>query len=107
MSDLDARLRNHLGDASDTSAALDAFDLRLKRTKLLTLGFLALSVAMIVGGGWMVFEAAGTREQIQGAVLVLLGGQVQLLIKLWYWQVDSRIALQKDLRLLLQGAREG
>jgi peptidoglycan biosynthesis protein MviN/MurJ (putative lipid II flippase) len=80
-----------------------AFDAMLKRTKLVTIGFVALSVAMIVGGGFMLFERTELRDLIAGAVLILLGGQVQLLVKLWYWQVHGRIAVQRDLRLVLAG----
>ena len=102
MTDLEDRLRGHLSTDADPGQALAAFDAHMKRTKLISWAFLALSVGMIVGGGFMLFESPDSREQLMGAVLAVLGGQVQLLIKLWYWQVHTRVAVQKDLRLLLQ-----
>ena len=102
-------LRRHFGGARPGDEARGEalgqeggamYDKKLRTAKILTVLYLVLSVAMIVGGGLMLFQSTDTKTAIIGAVIVLFGGQVQVLVKLWYWQVDTRVKLGRDLREL-------
>jgi hypothetical protein len=57
-------------------------------------------------GAWWIAKAGDTREMLFGFFFLMVGLESSVLVKLWYWVIDSRMATSKEIKQLqLQLAR--
>ena len=75
-------------------------DKNLQRTKLVYWIFFLLSLGMM-GGGYIGLRSAGnTRGMILWAIFLMIGFNSTILMKLWYWVVDAKLNIQKEIKQL-------
>lgn len=75
-------------------------DKNLQRTKLVYWIFFLLSLGMM-GGGYIGLRSAGnTRGMILWAIFLMIGFNSTILMKLWYWVVDAKLNIQKEVKQL-------
>ena len=75
-------------------------DKNLLRTKVVFWIFLLLSLGMMFGGYLGLSSATDTRGMILWAVFLMIGFNSTILIKLWYWVVDAKLNIQKEVKQL-------
>lgn len=75
-------------------------DKNLLRAKLVLWIFLLLSMGMMVGGYIGLRSAGNTRGMILWAVFLMIGFNSTILMKLWYWVVDAKLNIQKEIKQL-------
>ncbi|MCX5676283.1 MAG: hypothetical protein NTX87_14870 [Planctomycetota bacterium] len=78
--------------------ALQMFEHKIRVITIYTWIAIAVSTAMILGGVAGILAAPSAQQTVMFAVLFFCGVELQVLMKLWYWTVHSRITLQKDLK---------
>ena len=78
------------------------YDERLRKVQRYAwLWILGTCAAMVVASALIGIGAAmSTRVLVIGAMIFLLAGQFQLLVKLWYWQMNTKLSLLKELKEL-------
>jgi ABC-type sugar transport system permease subunit len=80
------------------------FEDKLKKVKLLTWAFLLIDVIIIAGGisGLLVnlLVTKNTNAMIISAVVVLIAHEGTVLIKLWYWVLNTKYGVLKELKQL-------
>ncbi len=80
------------------------FEGKLKKVKLLTWAFLLIDVIIIAGGiiGLLVnlLITKNTNAMIISAVVVLIAHEGTVLIKLWYWVLNTKYGVLKELKQL-------
>ena len=63
---------------------------------------LTLAVVMCIGflffGAWFIAKAGDTREMLLGFFIMMVGLESSVLVKLWYWVLDSRMATSKEIK---------
>jgi ABC-type sugar transport system permease subunit len=78
------------------------FEGKLKKVKLLTWAFLLIDVIIIAGGiiGLLVnlLITKNTNAMIISAVVVLIAHEGTVLIKLWYWVLNTKYGVLKELK---------
>jgi len=62
--------------------------------------YMLASAGLIVAGLRLLTTAWDTRIMLAGVVLLAAGFSLNVVIKLWYWIVDSKLALARDLKEL-------
>ncbi len=55
-------------------------------------------LALLFFGAWWIAKAGDTREMLLGFFMMMLGLESSVLMKLWYWIVDSRMATSKEIK---------
>jgi hypothetical protein len=75
-------------------------DKNLLRAKLVLWIFLLLSMGMMVGGYIGLRSAGNTRGMILWAIFLMIGFNSTILMKLWYWVVDAKLNIQKEIKQL-------
>ena len=75
-------------------------DKNLLRAKLVLWIFLLLSIGMMVGGYIGLRSAGNTRGMILWAIFLMIGFNSTILMKLWYWVVDAKLNIQKEVKQL-------
>jgi len=75
-------------------------DKNLQRTKLVFWIFLLLSLGMMVSGYIGLRSAGNTRGMISWAIFLMIGFNSTILMKLWYWVVDAKLNIQKEVKQL-------
>jgi len=75
-------------------------DKNLQRTKLVYWIFFLLSLGMMGGGYIGLRSAESTKEMILWAIFLMIGFNSTILMKLWYWVVDAKLNIQKELKQL-------
>jgi hypothetical protein len=75
-------------------------DKNLQRTKLVYWIFFLLSLGMMVGGYIGLRSAGNTRGMILWAIFLMIGFNSTILMKLWYWVVDAKLNIQKEVKQL-------
>jgi hypothetical protein len=80
------------------------FEDKLKKVKLWTWAFLLIDVIIIAGGISSLLVnlliTKNTNAMIISAVVVLIAHEGTVLIKLWYWVLNSKYAVLKELKQL-------
>jgi hypothetical protein len=76
------------------------FDKSLQRTKLIFWIFFLLSLGMMAGGYIGLRLAGNTKDMLSWVIFFMIGFNSTILMKLWYWIVNTRINLQKELKEL-------
>ncbi len=75
-------------------------DKNLVRAKLVFWIFFLLSVGIMVAGYHGLRSATDTRGIILWAIFFMIGFNSTILMKLWYWVVDSKLNVLKELKQL-------
>lgn len=90
-----------LDDAPDEDArrkVVEEFDYQRKMMMVrLTLSLLVCT-GFLYFGAWWIAHAGDTREMLLGFFLLMIGLESSVLLKLWYWVVDSRMATSKEIK---------
>ena len=76
------------------------FDKDLKKVKIVFWIFLIVSAAMLVGGLIALNHETSTKGMIFAAVIALIGYESTVLMKLWYWVVNTKLNLLKEIKQL-------
>jgi hypothetical protein len=79
--------------------ALRMFENKILIAKVLTWIAIAVSLGLMIGGAFAI-SGGRTDGLIIGLLFIYCGVELQLLMKLWFWIVHSRITIQKDLKEL-------
>ncbi len=84
------------GDPSDgerngalRSAAKREHELKMKKMLVVCFLYIAVGLAVMLAGGTMLKEAHDVREMLFGAVVIIIGFEITVLIKLGYANVGS------------------
>jgi len=80
--------------------AVRMFDRKLKIVKWVTWGGIAFFLSWQVAGLVLLIHAASTKLMILGALVAVFGGQGEVLAKLWYWTVNTKLSTSKRLKEL-------
>ncbi len=75
-------------------------DKNLLRAKLVLWIFLLLSIGMMVGGYIGLRSAGNTRGMILWAIFLMIGFNSTVFMKLWYWVVDAKLNILKEVKQL-------
>ena len=62
--------------------------------------FLVLSLGMMAGGYIGLRFAGDTREMLNWVLLFMIGFNSTILMKLWYWVVDTKLNVLKEMKQL-------
>ena len=87
--DKNGALRNQL---------IRTFDDKLKMVRFITWIFVIFFVGLFLWGLWMVILGQSNKLMFVGLALIIIASGGDTLIKLWYWQVHSRITITKELK---------
>jgi len=90
-----------LDDAPDEDArrkVVEEFDYQRKKMMVRMTLWIFVCLAFIYCGAWWIATAGETREMLFGFFLMMIGLESSVLIKLWYWVVDSRMATSKEIK---------
>ena len=79
---------------------LKSFDDKLKSTKYIAWAFLLFLYCVDVGAICGFLFGQSTKVLIFWAVVVLASNELQVLMKLWYWVVNSKISVLKEIKRL-------
>ena len=92
--------------ADETKAAL-VRRFRSARKKLLVQMtiWVLVGLAILMWGGYILGHVSGTRAMLAALFVMLVGFETTVLIKLWYWTVDSKAAVVEQIQRL--GLRMG
>jgi hypothetical protein len=82
------------------AALVRKFEGRRKKVLVRASLWILCAMLMFLGGVWMVIIAATTKPMLIGVVLILTGFEMNVLVKLWFWVVDSKLSMLKELKLL-------
>ncbi|MCC6696999.1 MAG: hypothetical protein IT365_15325 [Candidatus Hydrogenedentes bacterium] len=63
----------------------------------LTLALL-MCTTFLFFGAWWIAKAGDTREMLLGFFLMMIGLDTSVLVKLWYWVIDSRMTTSKEIK---------
>jgi len=75
-------------------------DKNLLRAKLVFWIFFLLCLGMIIVGYNGLRSAEDTRGMILWAIFLMIGFNSTVLMKLWYWVVNAKLNIQKELKQL-------
>jgi len=116
MSDLEKELRRALANLGAKGGGvgqmlkdevLRSFDDRLKWTRYLTWVFLLITLVIEVGCLYslLTMRVAGTdagdvKAMVVFVVVIIIMGQTQVLMKLWYWVMNTKINVLKEVKQL-------
>jgi hypothetical protein len=104
--ELDNRLHEALAGGQPAAArseeikkeALRMFDHKMTIIKIWAWVGIAVSCVFMLGGVVIVALAGNNIQgQVGGALLFATGLSLEVLMKLWFWIVHSRLSIQKDL----------
>jgi hypothetical protein len=79
--------------------ALRMFENKILIAKVLTWIAIAVSLGLMIGGA-VAISGGRSDGLFIGLLFIYCGVELQVLMKLWFWIVHSRITIQKDLKEL-------
>ena len=95
-------MRQYSADRAEAAKQeqLKAFDAKLRKSKYFLYGYMVIVVAALVFCGREFFRATSVKSMLMNAVGVLIMYESTVLMKLWYWIVNTKLNLQKDMKEL-------
>ncbi len=75
-------------------------DKNLRRAKLVFWIFFLLCLGMMAGGYIGLRSAGNTKEMLSWVIFFMIGFNSTILMKLWYWVVDAKLNVQKEVKQL-------
>lgn len=113
MNDIERELRKVLKANSDFDAdktkarrketeqmILQKYELDMFKVKVVFWIFFVLSLAMMAGGYIGLRSASETKAMLCWVIFFMIGFNSTILIKLWYWVVDARFKVLKEVKQL-------
>ncbi len=116
MSDLEKELQRALASLGSKGGGVDqmlkdevlrSFDDRLKWTRHLTWVFLTITVVIEVACLYRLLtmrvpgtDAGNVKTMMVLVVVIIIMGQTQVLMKLWYWVMNTKINVLKEVKQL-------
>jgi len=77
---------------------VDEFDYGRKWVMVKLTSYILLCIGFLFYGAWWLADASETREMLLGFFIMMIGLESSVLVKLWYWVVDSRMATSKEIK---------
>jgi len=75
-------------------------DKNLLRAKIVFWIFFLLSGGMMIGGYIGLRSAGSTKEMLSWVIFFMIGFNSTILMKLWYWVVDNKLNVLKEIKQL-------
>lgn len=75
-------------------------DKNLLRAKIVFWIFFLLSGGMMIGGYVGLRSAGSTKEMLSWVIFFMIGFNSTILMKLWYWVVDNKLNVLKEIKQL-------
>jgi hypothetical protein len=111
ISDFDQEFQNMLRELgspdTERSASLrkemvQMYEEKLKKVEGYARQWIWITVGICASGGILMGLGAvfSTTIVISGAVVIVVAIELQMLVKLWYWQMNTKLALLKELKEL-------
>jgi len=109
MDEFEKTIRKTLSDTDKFDAAkaetlrketIQMFDKRLKKVKLTTQISVLVLAGMIIYGFYRLSHSQNTTEMFTSAILILILSQSTVLMKLWYWVLNSKYGVLKEIKQL-------
>jgi hypothetical protein len=72
----------------------------LSRTKVVFLIFFILCLGMMAGGYIGLLTASNTKSMLLWLIFFMIGFNSTILMKLWYWVVNSKLNILKEMKQL-------
>ena len=118
MNDLEKELKKVLGQNGNFNASKNETlrkeivqmwaDKNLLRARIVFWIFFLLSIGMMIGGYIGLRSATNTKEMLSWVIFFMIGFNSTILMKLWYWVVDTKLNVLKEIKQLeLQIAESG
>ena len=85
---------------SSRKEIVQMFDKNLQTVTLVFWVFLVISAAMLIGGLIALNCGTTTRGMLFAAVIALIGYDSTVLMKLWYWVVNTKLNVLKEVKQL-------
>ncbi len=76
------------------------YDKSLRRTKKIFWIYFLLSIGMMVGGYIGLRFATDTKGMLGWVIFFMIGFNSTILMKLWYWVVDNKLSVLKEIKQL-------
>jgi hypothetical protein len=109
MNNLENELKEVLSSKKELNTAkaetlrkevVQMFDKKLKRVKLTTqISVLAL-VAIIIYGFYCLGHSQSTKGMFTNAIVIVILAQSTVLMKLWYWVLNAKYAVLREIKQL-------
>lgn len=108
MSDLDKNLRSAFGQATPDPERYEVlkeevmamYEQRMSWvTAIAWVGHVLLGL-LLIGGMLMLLNGTGGRDTVFGAVLFLLGNTGLVLMKLWYWVLQTKYSVLSEMKAI-------
>jgi hypothetical protein len=77
---------------------VEEFDYGRKLVMVKLTAALLMCTGFLFFGAWWIAKAGDAREMLLGFFLMMIGLETSVLVKLWYWVLDSRMASSKEIK---------
>lgn len=77
---------------------VDAFDYRRKKNVVAVTFWVLVCIGFIFVGAWGLATANDTKSMLLSLFLMMIGLESSVLIKLWFWVVDSRDVMAREIK---------
>jgi hypothetical protein len=76
------------------------YDTNLRKAKIVFWIYFLLSIGMMIGGYIGLRFAADTKGMLCWVLFFMIGFNSTILMKLWYWVVDNKLSVLKEIKQL-------
>ena len=76
------------------------FDKNMRKTKIIFWIFYLCSIGMMIGGYIGLRTAASTVGMLSWVLFFMIGFNSTILMKLWYWVIDTKLSVLKEMKQL-------
>jgi len=81
-------------------ALLRRFERARKKLVIHATAWIAVGIVLVFAGVYGLLSSVSTRSMLLATAILLIGYESTVLIKLWYWTVDSKLAMLKEIKRL-------
>ena len=109
MNDMDNELRDAFGQDGDydpnagqqsAAAVVEAFDGRLRKVERITWAYLSVASMLMVFAVERFIVVTSTKSVVGYGLLGLVAFEATILMKLWYWVVNNKLSVLRELKIL-------
>jgi hypothetical protein len=109
MDEFEKTIRKTLSDTGKFDAAkaetsrkeiVQMFDKKLKRVKLTTQISLLVLAVLIIYSFHLLSQSQNTRDMLVHTIIILILAESTVLMKLWYWVLNAKYGVLKELKQL-------
>jgi hypothetical protein len=75
-------------------------DMNLRKAKIIFWIYFLLSIGMMIGGYIGLRLATDTKGMLSWVIFFMIGFNSTILMKLWYWVVDTKLNVLKEMKQL-------